>query len=194
MTTKAPLGILISGRGSNMAALIEAGRAEDCPYQVVLVASNNPEAAGLAIAREAGIPTFSHSHKGLGREEFDAIIDRALRDAGIRYVALAGYMRILSDGFVKGWAGHMLNIHPSLLPKFKGLDTHRRAIEAGEAEGGCSVHIVTPALDDGEVLAQAAIPILPDDTAASLSRRVLQAEHRLYPKALAAYIRDHGRR
>lgn len=192
MTSKAPLAILISGRGSNMAALIEAARAKDCPYEVVLVASNNPDAPGLAIAREAGIATFAHSHKGLKREEFDAVIDGALRAAGVRYVALAGYMRILSDSFVEGWAGHMLNVHPSLLPKYKGLDTHSRAIEAGDGAGGCSVHLVTPQLDDGEVIAQAAVPILPGDSAATLAERVLAAEHRLYPAALATYIREHG--
>ena len=189
---KTPLAILISGRGSNMAVLIEAARAEDCPYEVVLVASNDPDAAGLAIARAAGIATFAHSHKGLPRAAFDAIIDRALRDAGARYVALAGYMRILSDAFVQGWAGHMLNIHPSLLPKYKGLDTHGRAIAAGDTEGGCSIHLVTPELDDGEVIAQARVPILPGDTADSLAARVLVEEHRLYPDALAAYIRTHG--
>ena len=189
---KTPLAILISGRGSNMAVLIEAARAEDCPYEVVLVASNDPDAAGLAIARAAGIATFAHSHKGLPRAAFDAIIDRALRDAGARYVALAGYMRILSDAFVQGWAGHMLNIHPSLLPKYKGLDTHGRAIAAGDTEGGCSIHLVTPELDDGEVIAQARVPILPGDTVDSLAARVLVEEHRLYPDALAAYIRTHG--
>ncbi|KRB86063.1 phosphoribosylglycinamide formyltransferase [Sphingomonas sp. Root710] len=189
---KAPLGILISGRGSNMAALIEASRAEDCPYEVVLVASNDPQAGGLAIARDAGIATFAHSHKGLPRAAFDAIIDKALRDAGVRYIALAGYMRILSDAFVQGWAGHMLNIHPSLLPLYKGLDTHGRAIAAGDAEGGCSVHLVTPELDDGEVIARARVPILPGDTPDSLAARVLIEEHRLYPAALAAYIRAHG--
>jgi len=192
MSAKAALGILISGRGTNMAALIDASRADDCPYEVVLVASNDPQAGGLAIARDAGIATFAHSHKGLARAEFDAIIDTALRDAGVRYVALAGYMRILSDGFVQGWAGHMLNIHPSLLPLYKGLDTHGRAIAAGDAEGGCSVHLVTPELDDGEVIAQARVPILPGDTPDSLAARVLIEEHRLYPEALAAYIRAHG--
>ena len=190
--TKAPLAILISGRGSNMAALIEAARADDCPYEVTLVASNNPDAEGLVIARDAGIATFAHSHKGLPREDFDAIIDEALRTARVRYVALAGYMRILSDGFVAGWRGRMVNIHPSLLPLYKGLDTHGRAIAAGDAEGGCSVHLVTPALDDGEVLAQARVPILPGDTAATLAARVLDAEHRLYPATLATYIRSHG--
>lgn len=189
---KAPLAILISGRGSNMSVLIDAARAEDCPYEVVLVASNDPAAGGLTIAHAAGIATFAHSHKGLQRADFDAIIDRALRDAGARYVALAGYMRILSDAFVQGWAGHMLNIHPSLLPKYKGLDTHGRAIAAGDAEGGCSIHLVTPELDDGEVIAQARVPILPGDTADSLAARVLLEEHRLYPEALADYIRAHG--
>ncbi len=189
---KIPLAILMSGRGSNMAALIDAARASDCPYEVVLVASNNPDAEGLAIARAAGIATFAHSHKGLKREDFDAIIDTELRAAAVRYVALAGYLRILSDDFVRGWAAHMLNIHPSLLPKYKGLDTHGRAIAAGDAEGGCSVHLVTPELDDGEVLAQAAVPILPGDTPATLAERVLAEEHRLYPAALAAYIRKHG--
>lgn len=190
--TKAPLAILISGRGSNMAALIDAARSDDCPYEVVLVASNKPEAAGLATARAAGITTFAHSHKGLSREDFDAIIDAELRRAGARYVALAGYMRILSPGFVAGWAGHMVNIHPSLLPLYKGLDTHGRAIAAGDAEGGCSVHLVTAELDDGEVIAQARVPILPGDTAESLADRVLIEEHRLYPEALASYIRRHG--
>lgn len=189
---KAPLAILISGRGSNMAALVEASRSADCPYEVVLVASNNPEAAGLDYARRQGIATFAHSHKGLTREAFDAIIDAELRRAGARYVALAGYMRILSTGFVADWAGRMVNIHPSLLPLYKGLDTHGRAIAAGDAEGGCSVHLVTAALDDGEVIAQARVPILPGDTPDDLADRVLIEEHRLYPEALAAYISRHG--
>ena len=192
MSGKTPIAILISGRGSNMSVLVEASRAPDCPYEVVLVASNNPDAPGLAIARDAGIATFAHSHKGLTRTEFDAIIDKALRGAGARYVALAGYMRILSEGFVAGWAGRMLNIHPSLLPKYKGLDTHARAIAAGDAEGGCSVHIVTATLDDGEVVGQARVPILPGDTPEALADRVLVEEHRLYPAALADYIRTHG--
>ena len=192
MSGKTPIAILISGRGSNMSVLVDASRAADCPYEVVLVASNNPDAPGLTIAREAGIATFAHSHKGLSRDAFDAIIDKALRDAGVRYVALAGYMRILSEDFVAGWAGRMLNIHPSLLPKYKGLDTHARAIAAGDAEGGCSVHIVTATLDDGEVVGQARVPILPGDTPETLADRVLAEEHRLYPAALADYIRTHG--
>jgi formyltetrahydrofolate-dependent phosphoribosylglycinamide formyltransferase len=190
--TKTPLAILISVRGSNMAALVEASRASDCPYEVVLVASNNPDAAGLEYARQQGLATFAHSHKGLARADFDAIIDAELRRAGARYVALAGYMRILSEPFVAGWAGRMVNIHPSLLPLYKGLDTHARAIAAGEAEGGCSVHLVTSELDDGEVIARAPVPILPGDTAETLADRVLAEEHRLYPEALAAYIRGHG--
>jgi len=192
MVARAPLAILISGRGSNMSVLMEAARRPDCPYEVVLVASNNPDAPGLDIARRAGIATFAHSHKGLKRAEFDAIIDRALREAGVRYVALAGYMRILSEEFVAGWQGRMLNIHPSLLPRYKGLDTHLRAIEAGDSEAGCSVHIVTATLDDGEVVGQARVPILPGDTPETLADRVLIAEHRLYPAALADYIRAHG--
>nr|WP_016747125.1 phosphoribosylglycinamide formyltransferase [Rhizorhabdus wittichii] len=192
MSGRTPIAILISGRGSNMRVLVEASRAPGCPYEVVLVASNDPDAPGLAIARDAGIATFAHSHKGLTRDAFDAIIDKALREAGVRYVALAGYMRILSEGFVAGWAGRMLNIHPSLLPRYKGLDTHARAIAAGDAEGGCSVHIVTATLDDGEVVGQARVPILPGDTPETLADRVLIEEHRLYPAALADYIRAHG--
>jgi len=190
--SRTPLAILISGRGSNMAALIDAACEPDCPYEVVLVASNNPNAPGLQLARERGIATFAHSHKGLVREQFDAIVDTALRDAGARYVALAGYMRILGEAFVAGWAGRMLNIHPSLLPLYKGLDTHGRAIAAGDSEAGCSVHLVTAEIDDGAVLAQARIPILPGETPAELAERVLAEEHRLYPAAVAAYIREHG--
>lgn len=188
--TKAKVGILISGRGSNMEALIAASRADDCPYEIVLVASNNPEAAGLATAQAAGIATFAHPHKGMKRAEFDQLIDAQLRAAGIEYVALAGYMRILSEAFIDSWADRILNIHPSLLPRYKGLDTHGRAIEAGDPAGGCSVHIVTATLDDGPVLAQAEVPILPGDTPDSLADRVLAQEHRLYPATLAAYIRS----
>jgi len=192
MTTKAPVGILISGRGSNMATLVKASRAPDSPYEVVLVASNNPQAPGLDFARAEGIATFAHPHQGMKRADYDALIDAALRDAGVRYVALAGYMRILSAEFINGWAGRILNIHPSLLPLYKGLDTHGRAIAAGDAQGGCSVHVVTPELDDGPVVAQARVPILPGDTADTLAERVLIEEHRLYPAALARYISEHG--
>ncbi len=185
---RAKVGILISGRGSNMAALIDAARDERCPFQVVLVASNVPDAPGLLYAAESGIPTFTASHIGMKRAEFDALMDRALREAEVRYVALAGYMRLLSPGFVEQWAGRMINIHPSLLPAYKGLDTHQRAIDAGETRHGCTVHIVTAELDDGPILAQAEVPILPDDDADTLAARVLIEEHRLYPRALAALV------
>lgn len=178
-----------------MKALTEASRAPDCPYEVVLVASNKLEAGGLAYAREHDIPTFAHSPKGLERAAFDAVLDEALRAAGVEWVALAGYMRLLSGEFIAGWAGRIVNIHPSLLPAYKGLDTHARALAAGETRHGCTVHIVTPELDDGPILAQAEVPVLPGDTPASLAERVLEAEHRLYPKALADLIlAPHGER
>jgi len=185
---RARVGILISGRGSNMAALIEAARAPDCPYEVAIVASNVPEAEGLELARAASIATFAHSHRGLPRAGFDALIDRALRDAGVEWVALAGYMRLLSPEFIAGWQGRIVNIHPSLLPAYKGLDTHARALAAGETRHGCTVHIVTPELDDGPVVAQAEVPVLGGDTPERLAARVLRAEHDLYPKALAALV------
>ena len=186
--TKAKVAVLISGTGTNMAALLYAAKAEGCPYEIVLVASNNPDAPGLTLAAAEGIATWSLSHKGMNRDAFDALVDERLREAGADYVALAGYMRILSDGFVTAWQGRMLNIHPSLLPLYKGLDTHQRAIDAGDKFGGCSVHVVTPTLDDGPVLAQTPVAILPGDTADSLAARVLIAEHQLYPPTLAAFV------
>ncbi len=179
---KARVAVLISGRGSNMAALLYAAKADNCPYEIVLVAANDPAAPGLALAAAEGIATFGHSHKGLKRAEFDSIIDVQLRAAGADYVALAGYMRLLSPEFVAGWENRMLNIHPSLLPKYKGLDTHQRAIDAGDSHAGCSVHVVTAELDDGPVLAQTAVAILPDDSADSLAARILIAEHQLYSR------------
>jgi len=179
-----PVGILISGRGSNMMALVEA--AGDA-YEVVVVASDQPEAPGLAWARERGIPTFSLSPKGIGKAAYEAALTGALREAGAEIVALAGYMRLLSDEFVADWRGRIVNIHPSLLPKYKGLDTHQRALDAGDAEAGCSVHIVTEELDAGELLGQAAVPIEPGDTADTLAARVLAEEHRLYPRILADF-------
>ena len=146
---KAKVAVLISGAGTNMAALLYAAKAADCPYELVLVASNNPDAPGLAIAAAEGVPTWSLSHKGMAREAFDALVDAELRNAGAEFVALAGYMRILSDAFVHRWAGRMVNIHPSLLPEYPGLNTHQQAIDAGDAFGGCSVHIVTPGVDEG---------------------------------------------
>lgn len=185
---KAKVAVLISGTGTNMAALLYAAKAEDCPYEIVLVASNNPDAPGLTLAAAEGVPTWAQSHKGMARDAFDTLVDAQLRAAGADYVALAGYMRILSETFVAGWQGRMLNIHPSLLPLYKGLDTHRRAIDAGDSHGGCSVHVVTPALDDGPVLAQTPVAILPGDTADTLAGRVLIAEHQLYPRTLAAFV------
>ena len=188
MAEKARIAVLISGAGTNMAALVYASRVAECPYEVVLVASNNSEAEGLALAKAEGIPIFALPHKGLTRADHDAAMEAAVLEAGADHIVLAGYMRILSDGFVERWAGRMLNIHPSLLPKYKGLDTHARAIEAGDSHAGTSVHLVTPELDAGEVLAQIAVPITPDDTPESLAARVKFAEHQLYPRAVADYV------
>ena len=182
------VGVLISGRGSNMASLVAAAREADCPYEVVLVASDKPDAAGLTHAAEQGIATFAHSPRGIPKAEYEAVIDRALRDAGVETIALAGYMRLLSGDFVATWRDRIVNIHPSLLPAYKGLDTHARAIAAGDREAGCSVHVVTEELDAGSVLAQARVPILPDDTADTLAARVLVEEHRLYPQTLAEFV------
>jgi phosphoribosylglycinamide formyltransferase-1 len=178
------VAILISGRGSNMMALVEAAEA----YEVVLVASDRPEAAGLAWAAGRGLPTFALSPKGIGKPAYEAALDAALCGAGAQTIALAGYMRLLSDAFVARWCGRIVNIHPSLLPKYKGLDTHARAIAAGDRQAGCSVHIVTEELDGGAVLGQAEVPILPTDDADTLAARVLEAEHALYPRILAEFV------
>ncbi|MFO6429078.1 phosphoribosylglycinamide formyltransferase [Erythrobacter sp. W302b] len=188
MTIKSRIAVLISGAGTNMAALVYASRIGDCPYEIVLVASNDPAAPGLALAAAEGIATFAHPHKGMTREAHDAAMEAAVRQAGADTIVLAGYMRILSDGFVERWQGRMLNIHPSLLPLYKGLDTHARAIAAGDSHGGASVHLVTPELDAGEVLAQVRVPIVAGDTAESLAERVKLAEHQLYPRAVADYV------
>lgn len=185
---KTRIAIFISGAGTNMAALLYASRIAPCPYEVVLVASNDPDAAGLALARLEGIATFALAHKGMTRAEHDAAMEAAAIAAGAEVIVLAGYMRILSEGFVARWQGRMLNIHPSLLPKYKGLDTHARAIAAGDSHAGASVHLVTGELDSGEVLAQARVAIAPDDTAESLAARVRLAEHQLFPRAVAAYL------
>lgn len=171
-----------------MAALVEASRAPNCPYEIVLVASDRPEAAGLAWAAERGIPAFAYSPKGIPKADYEAAIDGALRAAQVEVIALAGYMRLLSDAFVAAWPGKIVNIHPSLLPKYKGLDTHARALAAGDAVAGCSVHIVTEELDSGALLGQAEVPILPGDTEESLAERVLAEEHLLYPSALAEFL------
>ena len=188
MADKAKIAVFISGAGTNMAALVYASRMPESPYEVVLVASNNPDAAGLALAGAEGIATFACPHKGMTREAHDAAMEAAVIAAGADTIVLAGYMRILSDAFVVRWEGRMLNIHPSLLPKYRGLDTHARAIAAGDSHAGTSVHLVTPELDAGEVLAQIAVPITPDDTPASLAERVKFAEHQLYPRAVADYV------
>jgi len=190
MAERIRVAVLISGRGSNMLALAEFKRRDPARnYEIVLVASNVPEARGLVLAKRFGVKTWALSHKGLTREEFDARLDRALLENGVELVALAGYMRLLSREFVEKWEGRLLNVHPSLLPLHKGLDTHRRAILAGDEEAGCSVHLVTADLDSGPVLAQAKVRILPRDDPDSLAARVLEAEHGLYPLALDEYCR-----
>ena len=188
MSDRAKVAVLLSGRGSNMAALLYAAKATGCPFEIILVASNDPEAPGLKLAAAEGIATFARPHKGLARADHDAIMDAAVREAGADFIALAGYMRILGEAFVSAWKGRMLNIHPSLLPKYKGLHTHERALEAGDAFAGCSVHLVNAGVDDGPLLAQTQVAILSDDDADSLAARVLIAEHQLYPRTLAAYV------
>lgn len=185
---KAKVAVLISGGGTNMAALLYASRAPQCPFEIVLVASNNPQAGGLKLAAAEGVPTFALPHKGMARADHDMAMDAAIRASGAEYVALAGYMRILTADFVSGWTGRMLNIHPSLLPKYKGLHTHERAIEAGDSHGGVTVHLVTPELDDGPILGQTPVAIIPGDTADSLAARVLFAEHQLYARCLAELV------
>jgi len=185
---RAKVAVLISGSGTNMAALLYASRFEDCPYEIVLVASNRPDAGGLALAAAEGVPTYALSHKGLSRDEHDAAMDSVIRESGAEWVALAGYMRILTEGFVRRWEGRMVNIHPSLLPKYTGLHTHQRAIEAGDSHGGVSVHLVIPELDEGPILGQIPVAIVPGDTPETLGSRVLIAEHQLYSRCLAALV------
>ncbi|GAA0730565.1 phosphoribosylglycinamide formyltransferase [Sphingomonas japonica] len=185
---KRRVGILISGRGSNMAALVEASRASDSPYEVVIVASDNPDAPGLRWAQEAGIMTFAIAAKGMPKQQYEAAIETALLGREVEAIALAGYMRLLSDDFVARWRGRIVNIHPSLLPNYKGLDTHARAIAAGDAIAGASVHLVTEELDGGSVLGRAEVAIEPDDTPDTLAARVLAAEHELYPLVLAQWL------
>jgi formyltetrahydrofolate-dependent phosphoribosylglycinamide formyltransferase len=189
MAERIRVGVLISGRGSNMIAMSEYKRREERSYDLAIVASNVPDARGLVVAKRLGIPTWAHSHKGLDRAEFDRLVDAELRRHGVQVVALAGYMRLLSGEFIRGWEGRILNIHPSLLPLYKGLDTHARAIAAADQFAGCSVHIVTEELDDGPVLAQAKVRIRPRDTPETLAERVLDEEHRLYPQALDDFCR-----
>lgn len=181
------VGVLISGRGSNLQALIDAAAAPAFPAEIALVLSNKADAAGLARAADAGIATAVVDHRGFPGDKaaFEAALDARLREAGVELVCLAGFMRLLSPWFVDAWRDRMINIHPSLLPDFRGTHTHARALEAGVAEHGCTVHFVVPELDAGPTILQAKVPVLPGDDEASLSARVLEQEHRIYPQALA---------
>ena len=189
---KRRVAILISGRGSNMRALIEAARDPDYPAKIVLVLSNRPDAAGLEVARAAGVEAIAIDHKPYGRDRaaHEAAIQRALIERNVDLVCLAGYMRLLTPYLVGEWAGRMLNIHPSLLPAFPGVDTHARALAAHVPEHGCTVHLVTDVMDDGPIIDQARIPVLEDDDEGTLAARVLEQEHILYPKALRALIEN----
>jgi phosphoribosylglycinamide formyltransferase-1 len=178
------VGVLISGRGSNMRALVEQASG----YEIALVASNKPEAQGLAWAKARGLRTWARQSRGSIKEAYDRQLSAALEEHRVGTIALAGFMRILSPWFVEQWRGRILNIHPSLLPKYRGLDTHARALAAQDPVAGCSVHIVTEELDAGEVLGQAEVPVVSGDTAESLERRVLAAEHRLYPQVLSEFV------
>ncbi|MBX9752184.1 MAG: phosphoribosylglycinamide formyltransferase [Roseococcus sp.] len=179
------VAILISGRGSNMVALLEAAAHPDYPAEIALVISNRAEAAGLDRARDMGVPALVVPSRGRGREDFEAELAAALAGHEIALLALAGFMRVLTEGFVQEWEGRMINIHPSLLPSFPGLDTHARALAGGVRLHGCTVHLVSAGVDEGPILAQAAVPVLMHDTEESLAARVLEQEHRLYPAALA---------
>jgi phosphoribosylglycinamide formyltransferase-1 len=185
VTIRKKVGVLVSGRGSNLQALLDACADPSYPAGIVLVISNVPGVYALERAEKAGVPTLTIPHKGFpSREAFDAEMDKALRAAGVEIVCLAGFMRLLSTPFAEGWRGRMINIHPALLPSFKGLHTHRRAIEAGVKLHGCTVHLVTPELDDGPILVQKAVPVLASDDEDTLAARVLEQEHRAYPEAL----------
>jgi phosphoribosylglycinamide formyltransferase 1 len=183
---KKRVAVLISGRGSNMTALIEAAKADDYPAAIVLVVSNVPDAAGLERARAEGIATAVVDHRPFGddREAFERALDTELHRYRINLICLAGFMRLFTKNFVERWSGRMLNIHPALLPQFKGLHTHRRALAAGVKEHGATVHFVVPEMDAGPIVAQQAVPVLDGDTEQSLAARVLAVEHRLYPQAL----------
>ena len=185
MSTKRRVGVLLSGRGSNLQAMIDAATAPDYPAELVLVVSNVPDVQGLARAEAAGIPTCTVNHRDFpSRETFEAALDEVLSGAGVELLCNAGFMRLLTEGFVSRWLNRHLNIHPSLLPAFKGLNTHARVLNAGATITGCTVHFVRAAMDDGPIVAQAAVPVLANDTEESLAARVLAAEHRLYPHAL----------
>jgi len=183
------VGVLISGRGSNMQALVEAARDPAYPAEIALVLANDPDAAGLAWAAAAGVPAEAVDHRPFGRdrEAHERRLDALLRNARVEIVCLAGYMRLLTPGFVDAWSGRLLNIHPSLLPAFPGLHTHRRALQAGCRLYGCTVHLVIDEVDAGPILGQAALPVLAGDHEAAMAARLLPVEHRLYPACLAAF-------
>ena len=186
------IGILFSGRGSNMGALVRAAKAPGFPGEIVLALSNVPDAGGFALAASHGVPSLCIDHRPFkgDRLAHEHAIDAALREAGVTLVCLAGYMRRLTPFLVGQWAGRMLNVHPSLLPSFPGLHTHRRALDAGVKLHGCTVHVVTDIVDEGPILAQAAVPVLPDDDEDSLAARILIQEHALYPATLERFLRD----
>ncbi len=188
MAERAKVAVFVSGSGTNMAALLYASRLPDCPFEIVLVLSNVPDAGGLSLATAEGVPTFALPHKGVPRAEHDAAMEAEVRRAGAEYIALAGYMRILSPEFVGRWEGRMVNIHPSLLPKYTGLHTHQRALDADDSHAGCTVHLVTADLDEGPVLGQIPVAVRSGDTADTLAARVLMAEHQLYARCLAELV------
>ena len=190
MAERVPVAVFISGSGTNMAALLYASRAADCPYEIVLVLSNNPDASGLKLAEAEGVATFCLPHKGISRAEHDALMEAEVVKSGARYIALAGYMRILSPEFAARWEGRMLNIHPALLPSYKGLHTHERALADGVKIHGCTVHFVVPEMDSGAIVVQAAVAVRDDDTPDALAARVLAQEHVIYPRALAWLASD----
>ena len=185
MVNRLKVAVLISGRGSNLQALLDACAEPGFPAEIVLVISNIAGAYGLERAKLAGVPSLVIDHKAYPtREAFDADMDKAIRAAGAELICLAGFMRLLSQGFSEAWNGKMINVHPALLPSFKGLHTHRKALEAGVKLHGCTVHFVTPELDDGPIIVQAAVPVLSTDDEDTLAHRVLEQEHKAYPLAL----------
>lgn len=186
---KTKTAVLISGRGSNMLALVDAAKAADYPADIQLVISNRPEAAGLKAAEDQGVIAISIDHRAFkSRKAFEVELDRVLREHDIEFVVCAGFMRILGKTIVRKWSGRMINIHPSLLPKYKGLDTHQRALDAGDNIHGCTVHWVSEGVDEGEIIAQSSLYIEADDTAESLAKRVQVLEHRLYTDALKSVL------
>jgi len=194
MAHKTRVGILISGRGSNMASLIAAARDPDYPAEIACVLSDRPQADGLKKAQAEGVPAIAVDHTTFDtREAFEAALDAELKALRVDLIACAGFLRVLSAAFVSRWHDRMVNIHPSLLPAFKGLDTHARALHAGVKIAGCTVHVVRPEVDDGPIIAQAAVPVLTGDTPERLAARVLEAEHRLYPHALKLFLSGRAR-